>query len=49
MKGLIMVNDLNFSKFISMITKELKYNNQQDMIVYERVGVATMHIENELK
>ena len=44
-----MMNDLNFSKFISMIMKELKYNDQQDMIVYERIGVATMHIENELK
>jgi len=49
MKGLIMMNDLNFSKFISMITKKLKYNNQQDIIVYERVDVTTMHIENELK
>ncbi len=49
MKGLIMMNDLNFSKFISMIMKKLKYNNQQDMIVYERVDMATMHIENELK
>ncbi len=49
MKGLIMMNDLNFSKFILMITKELKYNNQQDIIVYECVDVATMHIENELK
>ena len=49
MKGLIMMNDLNFSKFILMITKKLKYNDQQDMIVYERVGVTTMHIENELK
>jgi len=49
MKDLIMMNDLNFSKFILMITKELKYNNQQDMIVYERVGMTTMHIENELK
>jgi len=49
MKDLIMMNDLNFSKFILMITKELKYNNQQDMIVYECVGMTTMHIENELK
>ena len=49
MKGVIMMNDLNFSKFILMITKELKYNNQQDIIVYECVDVATMHIENELK
>ena len=49
MKGLIMMNDLNFSKFILMVMKKLKYNNQQDMIVYERVGMATMHIENELK
>ncbi len=49
MKGLIMMNDLNFSKFISMITKKLKYNNQQDMIVYECVDMTTMHIENELK
>jgi len=49
MKGLIMMNDLNFSKFILMITKKLKYNNQQDMIVYERVDMTTMHIENELK
>jgi len=49
MKGLIMMNDLNFSKFISMITKELKYNDQQDMIVYECIDMTTMHIENELK
>jgi len=49
MKGLIMMNDLNFNKFILMITKKLKYNNQQDIIVYECVNVATMHIENELK
>ena len=49
MKGLIMMNDLNFSKFILMITKKLKYNNQQDMIVYECVDMTTMHIENELK
>jgi len=49
MKGLIMMNDLNFSKFISMITKKLKYNDQQDIIVYERIDVTTMHIENELK
>jgi len=49
MKDLIMMNDLNFSKFILMIIKELKYNNQQDMIVYECVDVTTMHIENELK
>ena len=49
MKGLIMMNDLNFSKFILMITKKLKYNDQQDMIVYECVDMATMHIENELK
>jgi len=32
-----------------MIMKKLKYNNQQDMIVYERIGVTTMHIANELK
>ncbi len=44
-----MMNDLNFSRFISIITKELKYNNQQDMIVYEHIGVATMHIANKLK
>ncbi len=49
MKGLIMMNDLNFSKFISMITKKLKYNDQQDIIVYECVDMTTMHIENELK
>ncbi len=49
MKGLIMMNDLNFSKFILMIMKKLKYNNQQDIIVYECIGVTTMHIENELK
>ncbi len=49
MKGMIMMNDLNFSRFISMIMKELKYNNWQDMIVYERIGVATMHIANKLK
>jgi len=48
-EGLIMMNDLNFSKFILMIMKKLKYNNQQDMIVYERIDVTTMHIENELK
>ncbi len=49
MKGLIMMNDLNFSKFILMITKKLKYNDQQDMIVYECIDMTTMHIENELK
>jgi len=27
MKGVIMMNDLNFSRFISMIMKKLKYNN----------------------
>jgi len=49
MKGVIMMNDLNFSRFISMIMKKLKYNDQQDMIVYERVGMTTMHIANKLK
>jgi len=49
MKGLIMMNDLNFSKFILMIMKKLKYNDQQDMIVYKCVDMTTMHIENELK
>jgi len=43
------MNNLNFSKFILMIMKKLKYNDQQDMIVYECVDVTTMHIENELK
>jgi len=27
MKGVIMMNDLNFSRFILMIMKKLKYNN----------------------
>jgi hypothetical protein len=49
MKGVIMMNDLNFSRFISMIMKKLKYNNWQDMIVYERIGMTTMHIANKLK
>jgi len=49
MKGVIMMNDLNFSRFILMITKKLKYNNWWDMIVYERIGVATMHIANKLE
>ncbi len=49
MKGMIMVNDLNFSRFISMIMKELKYNDRQNMIVYECVDMTTMHIANELK
>ncbi len=48
-KDLIMINDLNFSKFILMIMKKLKYNDQQDMIVYECVDVTTMHIANKLK
>ncbi len=43
------MNDLNFSRFISMIMKKLKYNNQQDMIVYEHIGMTTMHIANKLK
>ncbi len=49
MKGMIMMNDLNFSRFILMITKKLKYNDWQDIIVYERIGMTTMHIANELK
>ncbi len=49
MKGVIMMNDLNFSRFISMIIKELKYNNQQDIIVYEHIDMTTMHIANKLK
>jgi len=49
MKGVIMMNDLNFSRFILMIMKKLKYNNWQDMIVYEHVGMTTMHIANKLK
>ncbi len=48
-EDLIIINDLNFSKFILMITKKLKYNNWQDMIVYERIGMTTMHIANKLK
>jgi len=44
-----MMNNLNFSKFILMIMKKVKYNDQQDMIVYECVDMTTMHIENELK
>ena len=49
MKGMIMMNDLNFSRFISMIMKKLKYNDQWDMIVYERISMTTMHIANKLK
>ncbi len=49
MKSVIMMNDLNFSRFISVITKKLKYNNWQDMIVYEHIDVTTMHIANKLK
>jgi len=48
-EDLIMMNDLNFSKFILMITKKLKYNDQQNMIVYECVDIITMHIANKLK
>ncbi len=32
-----------------MIMKELKYNDQWDMIVYERISMTTMHIANKLK
>jgi len=48
-EDLIMMNDLNFSKFISMIMKKLKYNDQQDIIVYKCVNMTTMYIANKLK
>ena len=48
-ENLIMMNDLNFSKFILMITKKLKYNDQQNIIVYKCVNVTTMHIANKLE
>jgi len=32
-----------------MITKKLKYNNQQNIIEYECVDITTMHIANKLK
>ena len=44
-----MMNDLNFSKFILMIMKKLKYNDQQNIIVYKCVDMTTIHIANELK
>jgi len=34
---------------MSMITKKLRYNEQQDMIIYKYIDVTTMHIINELK
>ena len=34
---------------MSMIIKKLRYNKQQDMIVYKCVDVTTMYIINELK
>ncbi len=34
---------------MSMITKKLRYNEQQDMIIYKCIDVTTMHIINELK
>lgn len=49
LEGTVKVDDLDFSKFISLIVKELGYNDKQDMIVYERVGVVNMHITNELE
>jgi len=49
MKGVIMMNDLNFSRFILMIMKKLKYNDWWDIIVYECIGMTTMHIANKLK
>jgi len=49
MKGVIMMNDLNFSRFILIIIKKLKYNNWQDIIVYKCVGITTIHIANKLK
>jgi len=48
-EDLMMINDLNFSKFILMIMKKLKYNDQQNIIVYEHLSVTTMHIANKLK
>ena len=47
--SLITVNNLNFERFILMLKKELKYNNWQDMIVYEYTDMTIMHILNELK
>ena len=47
--SLITVNNLNFERFISMLKKELKYNDWQDMIVYECADMTIMHISNELE
>jgi len=48
-EDLIIINDLNFSKFILMIMKKLKYNDQQNIIVYECINIITMYIANKLK
>ena len=48
-KDLFMMNDLNFSKFILIIMKKLKYNDQQNIIMYKCNSVITIHIANKLK
>jgi len=49
LNDMIKMNNLNFSKFISLIVRELSYNNKQDIIIYECVEVINMHIVNKLK
>ncbi len=49
LNDIIKMNDLNFSKFISLIVRKLSYNDKQDIIVYECVEVINMHIINKLK
>jgi len=49
LNDMINMNDLNFSKFISLIVRKLSYNNKQDIIIYECVEVINIHIVNELK
>lgn len=46
-EGLIMLDDLDFRKFLLMVTKELEYNDGDNMIVYERIGVDPMPIADE--
>ena len=46
---LVNVNDLNFSKFISLLMKKLNYNDAQNIIAYECDEVHIMHIINVLE
>ena len=43
---ILLINNIDFTRFLILITKNLNYNPEREILIYERKGAKNMPITN---